>query len=486
MMKIAFGLLILAFSLTSLNGTSQTLKEKLALKLEEQRKKSQDKNNPKVESASTESIKAIAKRWDEQCERTNYKPPSIDGKLERRGVTQINFIKDSVGNIIAIHLGGDRLENGDIKKPKIYIPYDYEASDFTEAYFKDAMHIIYLTDKSVVEYSVDSKYQVKWINKVIGEKGKSVKAWRKEIQAYRDYRDVRIAEDREARKQAEIANRAKYSLESKTVTDIKVVFIGEKPKVAKVGTSLKFGLEVTLADGSKDKTHNIGGNLYLEDFKSNYSHLSGIGSKYYVGKWGGHCHCYDATASFEGDAKPSEKDLTNITIESKFGGTGKGQLSLPIVYEKTTTFGRGGMVKVYVKKIKHSETGETLFQCKVDDRFVRIREGGALVIEAAGSMGPPGRTGCCDKYPKDDKIRPGPGGNGGNGSDGGAIIVVKDPNVKGSSFQFRANVDAGLAGPAGAGGKCWNCLYNQNGESGRPGLPGEPGSISEKTGKVPF
>ena len=122
----------------------------------------------------------------------------------------------------------------------------------------------------------------------------------------------------------------------------------------------------------------------------------------------------------------------------------------------------------------------------MDDKFIRIREGGSLVIQANGAMGMPGRTGCCAKYPKDNKIRPGPGGNGGNGTDGGTIYVIKDSNVKGSSFRFRGEVEAGLAGPAGDGGKCWNCLYGLHGESGLPGKPGSEGSISEKTGKVPF
>jgi len=485
-MKIFLGLVMLALTLTSLNGTSQTLKEKVAQKLEEQRKKSEEKKNPKDGPASIESIKEIATRWEEQCSKTNYKPPSFDGKLERRGITQANFIKDSAGNVIAIHLGGDRLENGDIKKPKIYLPYDYEASNFTEAYFKDAMHIIYLTDKSIVEYSVDSKYQVKWINKVIGDKGKSVKAWRKEIQAYRDYRDVRIAADREALKQAEIAHRTKYGLEGKTVTDIKIVHMGSIPKAAEVGSSIKFGLEVTLADGTKDKTQNVGGNLYIEDFKSDYPHFSGIGSEYYVGKWGGHCHCYNAEASFKGDAKPSENDLTNISIESKYGGSGKATLNLPIVYERTSEFPGSGFISVYVKKIKHSETGETLFQCKINDRYVRLREGGSLVVNANGSMGMPGREGCCDKYPDDVKERPGPGGNGGNGTNGGTITVIKDPNVKGSSFKFTGYVNGGLAGPAGQGGRCYNCLYDQHGKNGQPGIAGKDGSISERTGKAPF
>ena len=91
--------------------------------------------------------------------------------------------------------------------------------------------------------------------------------WVKEIEAYRRWFFEQREKDKVNLVAAEKANREKYTLKGKDIADIKIVYNDVSTlKGVVAGQTFTFGIEVTFADGSKDKTHNLGGNLYISDF----------------------------------------------------------------------------------------------------------------------------------------------------------------------------------------------------------------------------
>ena len=428
--------------------------------------------------------------------------------LKQGSYRHVRFVSDAEGNVTSIQVGDYLDENDEIKDPREFTPYLYGGSSFTEAYFFNSMHVLYLTEESIVSYTLDTEYRVKSLNYVIGKRGKNAGKWRKEIQAYRDLRDEKIAADREALRQAELESREKYGLEGKSIKSINIVQVNDASSgTVRAGTSVQVGMEVTFEDGTIDKTHNLGGNLYPEDFETTFESSYNIGSEYSTGQWGEHCHCKEVSVAVPFGVKPGERDVLKGSISSKYHNGIEAEVEWIIDYGATASYQMGGMsgsygskgyggghgsdggdggdgpeLHVYVTSITHSETGEALYYCRLGDTYKKVKENSTLHVSSVGGNGGTGGDGS-DAH-DDDNGNAGDGGNGGNGGNGGRIILHKDPSVK--NLEFDPNVSGGYGAYPGSGGKCWNCDWYSDGRTGTMGSNGSSGSSTTRIEKVTF
>ncbi len=492
-MKRKATILLMLIGLTSMSASAQGWKDKIGLG-------GGDANSGEPE---TRSMTEIAKLWEDQ-KLTRYMPyGGGNGMLQASGSAFVKFVKDANGEVIKFRSGTYDTETS----LNDYEPYSYGGSDFVDCYFQNHMNVIYMTESSIVSYSLDGDYRVKVINFVLGKKGKT-KGWLEEIQAYRDYRDNKLESDRDAIAQEEIDNRAKYTLEGKQVTNIEFVFPNGKPEKVIVGEEYKFGFEITLADGSKMKTKNIGGEAYIEDFLAEESHgfVSGPGEDYMTGMYGAHSSPIGYFKVYTGS---NNSDLYQLKISSKFGGDATTTLEIPIAYNLKETYscvgedgypgfgttgagggraGHGCPLTVEVKLVKHTETGEDLYSCKITDGFtgavsyVKVRKGGSLHVEAFGGYGGNGGNGV-DKR-TGEYGEPGKGGKGGKGGNGGNILLIVDPSATGLEFTY--DNGGGSGGSGGEHGWCISCPYGSHGQVGDSGEGGPSGTYNKEVKKVSF
>jgi hypothetical protein len=483
--KISALILMVGFVSISLNG--QGLKDRIKNKISSSGSGSDD-----FADKEWESLGDIALRWEDGMY-THRK--ETGGMWEPGGKQEVKFIK----------------EDGIIKKV-IIADKEYGISRMMGSEFVRFYHykndLLYMTETTIIQYRMANRTSMQ-IEECYGDKVSIGKA-KKEIVAFREYTDVAVEADREAIANEEKANRAKYGLEDKEVASIEMVFPEGKPTKVRSGVDYKFGLEITLADGTVMKTHNIGGEAYMEDFvASDYKGaVWGPGSEYTTGSYGGHMH--NTSGSFRPKAAAEGKDVFTVTIAPKYKGAGKTTVSFPIEYPNGQKYscngesgydtpgsrgvaggraGHGCPLVIEVKIVKHSETGADLYLCKITDGFTQSvsylkfnKSDGSLHVDAYGGTGGTGAEG--DPKKEGEYGQPGQGGTGGNGGNGGEIVLILDPAASGLDFTYE--VRAGYGGSGGSGGFCWSCPYGSRGKGGSAGSAGSAGSFKKETKKVTF
>lgn len=465
--------------------------EKFGNKMTEKVQKFKDKKNAPVDATTTRSIMMIAGEWPENNKVVTYTPYGSSGMLQGGQYIYIKMVKGNGGYVNEIHTGYYLNEDKSIKDPEVWEGYSSDLYTGNLWYFKEPFSFeywvtnsgrIYLTENSLVAYKVVDKTteEVKDISVIAGKKGKNEGTWKKEIEAYRRFALDKQVEDAAIIKKAEADFRAEHSLENKEVTDIKVEYLyGEGEEGAEVGSYVYVGLVVTLADGTVDKTHNIGGNLYIEDFIDASEDLN---KDYKKDKYGGNCHCGSGGLSVEGNKAPGERDIYTTTIKPKYAGDASVTITLPLVYRTTVERSSpGGTYDIEIKTTKHTETGEELNYVKFrKGDYAKIKLDGTLDVSVAGTTGMTGSDGkdCYKEW-----CTAGDSGDGGDGSDGGDVSVVKTSDVK----RLKINLYA-YAGGAGMPGMKGHALGDNgtDGKMGEMGSPGASGYTSEKVGTVKF
>jgi hypothetical protein len=465
--------------------------EKVGNKIIEKVQKVKDKKNAPVNALVTESIVTVAGRWSKNNKLSTFAPYGLYGALKGGRYVYITMVDDENGYVKDVHVGFDLNDDKSIKNPLIYEGYISDLYMGNLWYFKDPFSFeywatnserIFMTDNSVVFYTVVDKKteEVKNLGYVAGKKGKNVASWENETEAYRRFALDKQEADKIIIKQAEADFRAKYSLEHKEVTDIQVVYLNDEGvKGAEVDGYVKVGLIATLADGTKDKTHNLGGNLYIEDFIDDSGDLN---KEYKNDKYGGNCHCGYGSLRVKGNKAPGEKDVYTAVIKPKYAGAASVTITLPLVYRSIVeTRSAGATYNVKIKMTKHSETGEDLVYAKLGKtNYVKIKLDGTLGIDVSGSSGGGGSNGR-DCY--DNGCTAGDSGDGGDGGDGGDVSVIRAKNVTRLKLNLSAN--AGSGGMPGMKGHALGD-YGTDGYMGTMGSPGSSGSTSEKVGSVSF
>lgn len=448
----------------------------------------------------TRSQHEIARLWNDKQYITWYPYSSAYGMMQMGTSQVIKFIKNSEGDVTEIRVGNESVY--DTFKP------DFRSgTDFVTAYSVNAMSVLYLSEKGIVSYTIEDGYTVKSINWVASKRN-SIRGAIKEVQAYLDYGKRKVEADRQARIQARKEHRAKYSLEGKEVVAIEMIFPNGEPKEITLD-GVEIGFEATLKDGSKIKTKNCGGEGYIEDFVLDFHNGKsiGIGSGYTPMGYGDYYVSKSMVAGAFTDV--SGRDIFSVTVKSRYGGDASVSKEIALVYptsmnvyhngETGYTYpgngkanggvaGHGSPLTVWVKKVKHTETGEDLYMIKIQDGFtsavqyIKLSGAASLYVEAnggAGGDGSPGKS----KW-SSDSGKPESGGNGGQGGNGGDIHLILDPSAK--SFTFTYSNKAGAAGGAGRGGNCNSCPYGSEGDRGSKGSPGSAGTFKQDVKAVTF
>lgn len=465
--------------------------EKFGNKMSEKLQKIKDKRNAHVDASVTESIVTVAGRWSKNNKLISFKPYGTSGMLKGGQYVYVKLVDDNNGFVKDVHIGWDLNDDNTLSNPAVYEGFIsplymgnlwYFKEPFSLEYWTSRSRRIYLTDNSLVAYTVVDKAteEVKDIDFILGKKGKNEGTWMKEIEAYRRFAIDKMAADEILITKAESDYREKYSLEHKEVTDIKVVYLdGEGEAGAEVGGSINIGLEVTLADGTKDKTHNIGGNLYIADFIDSSGDLN---REYQTDKYGGNCHCRLGLLDVKGNKAPGMSDTYTTVIKPKYAGSASVTITLPLVYRTLVNVrSAGSLYNVKIKMTKHSETGEELAYVRLwKGHYVKIKLDGTLDIDVSGRTGETGKNGkdCSPNWCTAEDS-----GDGGTGSNGGSVSVLRAKDV--TRLKINLAAYAGSGGMPGTPGKAWGD-NGTNGTMGRMGSAGEEGITSNMVGTVSF
>ncbi|NOQ75918.1 MAG: hypothetical protein GQ574_28185 [Crocinitomix sp.] len=425
-------------------GYSQTFLEQLQKKKDELI--SGGSASKSVSEMPTEGQLEIATKW-ETGEYDYFKRDGNGNSFVRDGAMNIRIIKNGDGTIKTVRLGEESQFD---RESNAYNPYSFGGSEFVCAFVMNNSNCIYFTDEMIVHYSCDNDYNV-WTVMWSLNKKKKYNVLMTEIQAYRKYGENHIKEDRERVKEEEIANRKEFTLEGKDVVSITPIYPNGEPKAIGIKEKIDIGFEIKLADGTVMKTSNVGGNAYVEDLVEVGMNggISGLGGSYLAGSHGANPK---TNAYLRTDISDVNKDFITVTIKPKHKGTASCTIKLPIQYplEVNASFygsygsstnsygGNGGDGPDLIAQIKtttHSETGETIYICRVNSAgssagtLYKMAIGGSFHVAApggAGGSGGPGR----DRSANDGYERPNNGGSGGNGGNGGSIKLYIDPSAK--------------------------------------------------------
>ena len=435
----------------------------------------------------------IAAEWLDNSYFTRY-PYGTSTMMQLGESIKFEFIKDAEGKVTKIKAGLDEFP---VSRPS--------GSDFIRLFYVHNLQVIYVSSKSIVRYHMNSEDEVTDIEYVAGKK-MTFKAAKAEIEAYLKFGDLQIEADRNARIKAREEHRAKYSLIGKDVVSIEIIYPKGKPTFMDLN-KVEIGLEATLADGTKIKTQNCGGQGYIEDYKFEFHNgtTTGISSEYSPSGYGNYYAGNPGVVGAFTDVKG--KDIFSVTITSKHGGTGKLEVIFPLKYPinfthtsngqdgyqypgngkaNGTAAGHGSPLTIYVKKVKHSESGIDLYLIKIVDgftsneRIIKIDATGKLSVEVDGGTGGAGSPGKTKN--RDDSGKPESGGNGGRGGNGGAIKLILDPSAK--DFVLDYSNSAGSGGDAGRGGDCISCPFGSRGDAGYKGESGNSGTYSKEVKAV--
>lgn len=200
---------------------------------------------------------------------------------------------------------------------------------------------------------------------------------------------------------------AKYTIENKEITDIKLLQEHHLVDHGWQGTDFQFvfGLEATFSDGTVSKTENFGGDGFLDEY---IFEVTGAEEDYYLSKKEGYASsiAFQYSPSTEGEDRTC--DCIEVTVKSKYTGevllTEK--VSLPYDYDLTLTIAcdqaywnevgeHGADLKVKVEEILHSETWETLVlytihyekEYESGVKYARLRPNQKLFIYHNGGKG---------------------------------------------------------------------------------------------------
>lgn len=464
------------------------------------------KKNAGVDSQVTESLAVKAAAWPAKNKLASFLPYPGTNWLKGDRYCYVNLEKDSTGTVTKIWTAFFLNEDGTQKEPTLYEAYASPMYHTNSWFFPDPLinsydgqykynrdEGMYITDESIAWYKVNkwSEPEIKTLIGVVGKKGKNVSTWTKEIEAYRRWAMEKQKADIEDLTAAEKAFWKKHSLEHREVSAIQIVFTDETEQTGAVpGNSIRFGLEATFKDGSTDKTHNLGGNLYIEDFVVSgfqYGDARWIGRDYKPDEWGGHAHKLGAELKVWNNTAPAPgvADILNFKVKSKYQGRGEAVVRLPFHYPKAISLpcqADGMTTHIEAKLAKHSETGAPLIYCKVGkNHYLKFHAGGTLRADASGMPGIPGNNGsdCSEAY-----CHAGDGGDGGRGGRGGNITLAIDPAASGK-FKPRLSADGGPGGDPGLFGKAWSDT-GTDGNSGARGPKGSPGVVKVLTQSVSF
>jgi hypothetical protein len=451
------------------------------------------------EGVETRSQQELAALWIDKMYFSWY-PETANGMMKMGTSQVVKFIKK--GDYVSeIWVGNEGVED---KYPLSGVSGSY----FCDRYAFNHMHNLYLTEKAIVCYTINtSDYTVNSIDWCARSR-KSYKATIKEIQAYLDYAKLKTQADRTARENARAEHRKKYTLEGKDVVSIEIIFPNGAPSVMTLD-GVELGFEATLADGSKIKTANLGGQGYVEDYEFEFHNgtISGARKDYSPGMYGEY---YVPETTIHGAYTDiMDRDIFKMTVRSQYGGSAVAELIVPLRYpynfehfssgEDGYTYpglgnaaggaaGHGSPLTISVKTVKHTETNEDIYLVKIVDgftgaaKYIKLSQGGSLEVNVNGGRGGDGQRGT--SRGSDDSGKPGTGGNGGRGGNGGDIVLIKDPGAK--DFSLVYNNKAGQGGGAGAGGNCFSCPYGSTGDRGKAGIAGDSGSFTESVKKVTF
>ncbi len=464
------------------------------------------RQNAPAKAQVTESLATKAAGWPTKNKLASFLPYPGTNWLKGDRYCYVNLEKDSTGTVTKIWTANFLNDDGTQKEPtlyKAYAPPMYHANSwfFSEPiinsydgqYRYNRDEGIYITDESIVWYKVNkwNEPEIKTLIGVGGKKGKNVSTWTKEIEAYRRWAMEKQKSDVVELTEAEKAFREQHSLEHREVTKIKIVYTDETEQTGALpGGTINFGLEATFKDGSSDKTHNLGGNLYIEDFVVDgfqYGDARWIGRDYRTDEWGGHSHKLGAELKIWNNNAPAPgaPDLLTFTVKPKYKGSGQAKVSLVFQYPTIVSLpcGSGGSsTTIEAKMSKHSETGKALIYCKVGkNRYVKFQSGGTLKANAAGMPGSKGTDGsdCSEAF-----CKAGDGGDGGRGGNGGNITLLIQPSASGK-FKHSLQVGGGPGGDPGLFGKAWSDT-GTDGSSGSRGEKGSPGVARVVTQNVSF
>lgn len=445
------------------------------------------------EGVETRPQHELAALWIDKLYWSWY-PETANGMMKMGTSQEVKFKKNDAGMVTEIWVGTAGVED---KYPLIFPT----GSDFTYCYHINNMMNLYITENALVCYYINSDGNVTGLDWVARSR-KSYGPMKKEIQAYLDYASLKIEADRQARIAARAEHRKKYSLEGKDVVGIELVFPDGKPSTMSL-SGVEIGLEATLADGSKIKTKNLGGEGYIEDYNFEFynGQLSGVRDNYLPLGYGDY---YAPSSTIHGAYTDiTGKDIFRMKVTSDYGGSGSVEITIPLAYPSSYNFassgeygvtypgngranggaaGHGSPLKIWVKTVQHTETNEAIYLVKIQDGFtqavtyLKLSKGGSLNVTVnggGGGDGSPGRT-----NNEDDAGKPESGGNGGQGGNGGDIHLILDPSAK--DFLIVYENKAGKGGSAGRGGDCNRCPFGSDGDRGVNGNDGKSGTFKQE------
>lgn len=495
-------LVLLSVSLFLLNvGNAQKLKE---LKNKVKTKVSEATGGDLVVETSLEidkksQLEILKENWEDKKMAMYVKRATYTGKAKTtRSNCDFKLFKNANGKVVGFSLDNDA--GYDLE----YLAITPEGTDYVTHFSrKDDMHHASIIGNSLVFYQgymtaeKDDFYFKKNSYKIVGGSIELKKA-DELVKEQRMVAQEQLNAARQALIDAELAKRKKYTLEGKTITKISPIWIDKEPNGGIIAGNLySIGLEVTFADGTKDKTINAGGNLYNCDFTaiSTTAQITDFDSDYEMNSKGKYIG--DVSRLSVLTQTLNKTDKISVKISNKFGGTYAYTLELPIIYPKENTIfngggdamggtisgqggGRGGhgmSIEVQLTAKKHAVTGTKYYMYKVTNTVTKGVKygrftGGKLDIDASGGKGGSGARGY---ESTSSSSKPGRGGAGGNGGNGGNVIVKVDPSAK--NVIINVDVSGGTKGYGGRGGRCsFDCPYS-DGADGPNGSDGKKGTF---------
>jgi hypothetical protein len=205
------------------------------------------------------------------------------------------------------------------------------------------------------------------------------------------------------------------------------------------GSGFKFGVIATLKDGSVIKTKEIGG----EGYESDYEIV--IGCDLETNNITAYPYCVGTKPyNYAGDyvkISVKSKHHNNLSVEKKLVFTYNQTVKLDFSGRASTHDGSSGKsIRIDVKPVKHSETGEEILEYRIYDEDgklthkLRLKRDALLKINANGGDG-----GNHSKHETNYSK------NAGNGGAGGNITLNLDPKV-GDNYQFDYTSNGGKGG----------------------------------------
>jgi len=287
---------------------------------------------------------------------------------------------------------------------------------------------------------------------------------------------------KEAKAELAAAERKINSIENKEVSKIEIQLVSKPSKVAHFSEAIKYGVVVTLKNGTLLKTPNLGGKIPWDDFILSHEGVSNTIDEVRVDE----------------NAANIPNDLIRLKIASKYHGSLKASKSINTTndlsiqvnqngfwgwerHKYMTVFqgvdgqhaGRGDNLIVKVKTVSHKQSGVKINKIEIynttDDKLVaqyKLLTTTELIINAKGGQGDNGKKGR-----KSENI----GGNGGSGGAGGNVTVIKDPST--TKFNITINNNGGKGGNGGA-------PYYSSGNKGNIGVSGDDGNISNQVKNI--